>query len=299
LYGLDYGSDTEYYGQYVAPGPLALTARALFGSGSFFDLAQSITQPNDTISQTLCHMSPIPFQRVLSGLRRCDPDSTVTRTGSRSKAAGPFASDFGWANDRLYSLISGMRSNSGSVLATGMYFANQATLQVATARHRENRGLPHPANLILYAEGIPVRTPVVSTVALSVVTVLVGLQVAGIAALVWYIYTMPTWTDTLDAMAVAGVTSQLVEREGGFLRSDGFWDTTEKQLKEMNKLDGLVGVVDTTDGEPGDSTPLSTASDEASMIGDATPALGPGYILRVGAPGLISRHLNNTKKSLV
>jgi hypothetical protein len=180
-----------------------------------------------------------------------------------------------------------------------MYFANQATLQVATTRDAESIRLRYPLHLIVHAEGIPVRTPVVSTVALSVVTVLVGLQVAGIAALVWYIYTMPTWTDTLDALAVAGVTSQLIEREGGFLRSDGFWDTTEKQLKEMNKLDGLVGVVDATDGEPGDSTPLSTGSDEATMLGDATPALGPGYLLRVGAPGLISRRLQNTRKSLV
>jgi hypothetical protein len=284
---------------YAAPGPLALTAHALFGSGSFFDLAQSITQPNDTISQTLCRLSPIPFQRSFSALRRCEPDFTTTR-GARNSGS-LFDSEFGWANDRVYGLISSIRGTSRSVdspINTGMYLANQGTLEVAASLNRKNNRNYYRPDLILHAEGIPVRTPVVSIVALAVVTVLVGLQVVGIAALLWYIYTVPTWIATLDALAVAGIARQLDEREGGFLRSDGFWDTTEKQLREMNTLDGLVGVVDTMDEEPGDSTPLSTASDEVRALGDA-PVPGPRYILRVGAPGLISRRLQNAGKSSV
>jgi hypothetical protein len=74
-----------------------MTAYALFDPGSFFDLAQSITQPNDTVSQTLCQLSPISFQRLFSALRRCEPDSTVARSrrGSGLGSGGPIASEFG------------------------------------------------------------------------------------------------------------------------------------------------------------------------------------------------------------
>lgn len=214
-------------------------------------------------------------------------------------SGGPLASYHGWANDRVHALIRNIYSESryvDSPLNTGMYLANQATLEVAASRFTRAARIFEPYR-ILHAEGIPVRTPVVSTAALAVVTVLLGLQVAGIVALLWYIYTAPTWTETLDALAVAGITRQLAEREGGFLRSDGLWVTTEKEFREMRTMDALVGVVDMADGES-EGNPLARASDETIVVGGA-PTPGPSYTLRVGAPGLISRRLQNPIRSSV
>ncbi|KAK4157427.1 hypothetical protein C8A00DRAFT_11766 [Chaetomidium leptoderma] len=279
------------YSLNTAPGPLAITAHALFGQESFFDLAQSITQPNDTLSQALCRLSPIPFQRMSDDLRRCEPEDPETSRGTDSQ--GRFASYYGWANDRVYGLVKDLqRSNDSldSLLNTGMYLASKATLELAVVTYGSTRprDLGKP-NQILYAEGVELRTPVLSTVALAVVSVLWGLQVIGILALLWYIYSVPTWTGTLDALAMARVVGLLAARDGRLLRSDGLWKLTEEQLRELESMDGLVGTVEDKALSSGDSKEVAATVD---------PAV-PDSILSVGALGVISRRSRNHRESSV
>ncbi|KAK3290244.1 uncharacterized protein B0H64DRAFT_421100 [Chaetomium fimeti] len=283
----DYNTEIARGTVFRAPGPLTLAAHAMFGAGSFFELAQSITGPNDTLSQTLCQLSPIPFQRAYKSLRRCDPEDTEGG-GRYGEERGRFASRYGWANDRVEGLISTIRETNGvvgSLLDTTMYLASKATLDTAAVARGSYFGTTHQ---IWRADGIAVRTHVVSTAGLVVVTVLLGLQVFGILALVWYIYRMPTWTKTLDAMAVARITRQLADRDGGFLRSDALWMPTPEESRQMEETDALVGLVDHE---------VPEASDELTLNADASPA--PDYILSVGAPGLISRGIRKAHKSEV
>jgi hypothetical protein len=265
----------------------------MFGAGSFFELAQFIREPNDTLSQTLCQMSPIPFSRTALDLGRCDPRDESTMGYSRYAARGRFASRYGWANDKVEALISGIRASSGEVtglLNTAMYLANKATLEVAVGPGAIAQRKTWDPRQIWRADGIEIRTPVVSTAGLVVVTVLLGLQVAGILAVIWYIYSVPTWTETLDAMAVARTTRQLPERDGGFFRLGALRRPTPEEVRQMEDMDALVGVVE---HEALEHLPANTTgtrvSDEVTLAEGASP--DADHVLNIGAPGLISRNM--------
>ncbi|KAH6855474.1 hypothetical protein B0I37DRAFT_423913 [Chaetomium sp. MPI-CAGE-AT-0009] len=288
----DYGTEIPSPGGGLR-GPLALAAHAMFGAGSFFELAQSITEPNDTLSQNLCQLSPIPFQRTDKYLARCDPQDTSTNwfTVSDLPTPGRFADPDGWANGRVDALISVIYETSNKstgVIAAAMYLANKATLEVAAGPgSRGFRRWTVEPNQIWRAEGIAIRTHVMSTVGLAVVSMLLGLQVAGILALVCYIYSVPTWTATLNAMAVARITRQLADRDERFLRSDSLWKPTPEEFRQMENTDALVGLVEHTHlGRPADDAMSPRASEELTLTADDSADVG--YVLSVGAPGLIS-----------
>lgn len=295
----DYGTSRDEY--LSAYGPLMLATHAMFGAGSFFDLAQSIREPNDTLSQALCQLSPIPFSRLSLGLSRCDPQDTRSSSTISSSRRGRFASRHGWANDRVEALISNIRESNGTVsglLNTAMYLANKATLDVAAGPAGVPRREIWDPRQIWRAEGIEIRTPVVSTAGLAVVTVLLGLQVVGILALLWYIYSVPTWTDTLDAMAVTRITRQLAERDEGFLRSDALWDPTAEEICRMQDMDALVGLVEReTPEKPGGSATTTKVSGEVTLAPASSEHVD--HVLSVGAPGLISRGMKKVTKSSV
>lgn len=56
-------------------------------------------------------------------------------------------------------------------------------------------------------------------------------------ALVWYIYTIPTWTPQLNALAVAQMAQSIPE---GHLPPMG--PISDAEMRKLEKLDGLVGV---------------------------------------------------------
>ena len=71
-----------------------------------------------------------------------------------------------------------MRASNGEVtglLNTAIYFANEATLDVAVGSGVIAQGNLWDPRQIWWADGIEARTPVVSTAGLVVVTVLLGL----------------------------------------------------------------------------------------------------------------------------
>ncbi|KAK3682813.1 hypothetical protein B0T22DRAFT_444980 [Podospora appendiculata] len=167
------------------PGPLATVALALFGNGSFFEQAQHITDYGDVLSQALCRQSQIPFQRSLqdSTLEPCTLDET------RKDDIGN--TDLG-----------------AKLLSDALYYANRALLEGAALGPRLENSYQ-----IWHAQGIEVVRPLLSRAAMVVISVLIGLQALGILVLVAFIYSIPTWTEQLDAMAVAKIAHQL-EDEG-------------------------------------------------------------------------------------
>ncbi|KAK0702315.1 hypothetical protein B0H67DRAFT_595480 [Lasiosphaeris hirsuta] len=74
------------------------------------------------------------------------------------------------------------------------------------------------------------------------ITTLVALQVLGIFLLTVYIYTVPTWTETLDALAIGRLVSQFENRDA--LANMELRPLNPEDIEPLNNMDALVGVVD-------------------------------------------------------
>ncbi|KAJ7640152.1 hypothetical protein B0H17DRAFT_877587, partial [Mycena rosella] len=72
-----------------------------------------------------------------------------------------------------------------------------------------------------------------------IVSVLIAMQIVGLGLLMWYIYSVPTWTTSLDAVAVAQIAREVPEGEIPPLRP-----VSKVDLKRMREVDALVGVKD-------------------------------------------------------
>ena len=144
-----------------------------------------------------------------------------------------------------------------AVLETAMFAANEALL-ATTARQGGN---------MYSSAGYEIHKPVESVVALVVVSVLLFVQVLGVVALGVYNVSFPTWTTTLDAMAMAKIGAGL---HGAGLKPLGARDKDCLNRLAAMEIEGVIGEVE------------SDANSEAS--GNAVvPVLG------LGAPGAITR----------
>lgn len=115
--------------------------------------------------------------------------------------------------------------------------------------------------------GERIQRPTVSTSGLVVISVLMLLQLIGLAYLAWYIYQVPTWTAMLDSLAVARISSSLDKRD---IPSVG--SMSENDLTRLSDKSGLIGVIHTEDG-----------LDESAGKNEVE--------LGLGAPGLFHRRL--------
>lgn len=65
-----------------------------------------------------------------------------------------------------------------------------------------------------------------------------ALQAVGILGLVWYIYRAPTWTTTLDAMAIARITHQI--KDDGLIKGLGSRQPTKGEWECLAVVNALV-----------------------------------------------------------
>jgi hypothetical protein len=146
------------------------------------------------------------------------------------------------------------------------------------------------ARKIFTARGTLIPRPAVTLASKIVVSVLIFLQLVGLAAIAWYIYRLPTWAPALDALAAA--------RMGKSLRDEDLppiGPVTRKDVMKLTKADGLVGVVvqeEKKDGE-GDGDLERGVSDSGIAVAteDASKRSEESFRLGLGAEGLISRKL--------
>ncbi|KAF2028540.1 hypothetical protein EK21DRAFT_101717 [Setomelanomma holmii] len=147
---------------------------------------------------------------------------------------------------------------------------------------------------IYTSRGRLVQKPVVSRAAMIILSVLIGLQLVGLAYLAYYIYRVPTWTGALDAMAMAKIGASLGQQD--VLPPIGI--NVQRNLNAMQSVDVLIGVV-----EAMEDSRLQLAS---SNVSDAegsdvelhhvdrkgayvdVGAQDPVLQLGIGAPGVIS-----------
>lgn len=111
----------------------------------------------------------------------------------------------------MSSPFSTTHGSAGQPSTRGSFFANDELLSVALAAGGQ---LPNMSNRLSHYDAVETepRIPTMSTSALAVITVLVGLQVLAIGAMLAYMYSTHVWTHTLDALAVAGLGAQLAGR---------------------------------------------------------------------------------------
>lgn len=152
-----------------------------------------------------------------------------------------------------------------------------------------------------------------SLAAIVTVSILIGIQIIALCALMAYTYFSPRWTDTLDAFAMVRVGAQL-QRFGHVDHLPGIRDTDNEDLKSLKDVDGLVGVVaegrsEIPTGQNGSDQGGDNKSEQHSppsegpiykdVSGDARSrkeGLTPPFELAVGGPGLVTRELVRRKK---
>ncbi|KAM0334420.1 hypothetical protein ACHAQA_001446 [Verticillium albo-atrum] len=148
-------------------------------------------------------------------------------------------------------------------LGVSMYFANEALL---TSTDTENT---YGVRRIVNKPAISFRGVKASNAVIIAVSVLLGVQVLLLVLLVGYIYTLRTWTGTLDAFALLRLGA--VARSKVSLPSLSRVPPTD--LQELEKVDGLGGLVPGEqrpgqDVEVSDDTPMASTA----PMGKASPS---------------------------
>ncbi|KAI1060470.1 hypothetical protein LB506_007221 [Fusarium annulatum] len=244
-------SSNTYQGPPV-PGPLMTVALAMFGNSSFFQAAR--VADRDTYNQTIeniCDNSLFPLLGMMPreyNLGWCSPSVRNPKHSLKMQ-------------DLIYYYFNGLKNEEATTqaLEKAMFFANEALLTTAASLFEKRP--------IFYSPGTAVIKPKKDSAAVITVTVLICLQVMGLFALMWFILRAPTWTETLDADALAHIGSQLKE-----------WGEPRPDMRQIN---GIVGVDEMRHQAEVASVRLPSEQNTASQ---------PGPLhLTLGGEGLINR----------
>ncbi|KAF2140108.1 uncharacterized protein K452DRAFT_299507 [Aplosporella prunicola CBS 121167] len=231
-------------------GPLMTSALAMFGNQSFFHLAANHTNATSIRTKTeICKYYSLPLARLLPQWHDdfqhfCgDADSEKQPRGALAQLVNGWVFNF---NDT---------DGAEQAFEAGMFFATKALLTQTVDATRA-----WGAREIQSAPGAMVIKPNVSLAVIIVISIIIFLQICGLAYAVWYIYQVRTWTVTLNGTAMARVGAGMDKSEmppmGMLMRKD---------LDTLNDVDGLVGVVERRADSGGDPP------------------------LKLGAPGVISK----------
>ncbi|KAF5984855.1 hypothetical protein FCOIX_2433 [Fusarium coicis] len=238
-------------GPYVTSG-LRGENSTMFGNSSFFQAAR--VADRDTYNRTIdniCDNSLFPMLGLM-------PDSYSMGWCSPSVRNRKQSLEM---QDVIYYYFNGLKNEEATeqALEKAMFFANEALLTTAAS-------LPQKRP-IFYSPGTAVLKPRKDLVAVIIVTALLGLQVTALCVLMWFILCAPTWTETLDADALAQIGGQLKE-----------WGEPRPDLRQMN---GIVGVEETRHQAGTSSVRLPLGEDAALQSGSVH--------LTLGGEGLINR----------
>lgn len=222
-------------------GPLKTATMAMFGQDSWFDMLKvamaDVEDSNLTAAAAitiLCSMRPLGDAAGFSDNHACEY-SGYPSTSSYYTPAELF-SDF--VRDMLKQFHAIRRARA--TLDTATFYANNALLSELNQYYRakEYKYRTEESDERMYV-------PVLSLAAIVTVSILIGLQVVGIAILLVYVYSSRVWTKTLDALAVARIGAQLsaldvflVPRETGTL---GPVRLPARAAEQLDQIDGLVG----------------------------------------------------------
>jgi hypothetical protein len=256
------GADNE---NRTVSGPLMSSMLALFGERSLVASTQASNDSTLTASQ-ICQSGRLPFATFTGYDRYADCRGVNNTIDDGSTAPGRLMTR--WINSTFNDAPSNNRTffmhNPSNKLSASVFFANQAMLLQTVQKTQGVTARP-----LGTAPGETIQRPTGSLASLIVMSILVLLQLLGLLYLAWYIYSVPTWTDMLDALAVARITSSL---DRGSIPGVGSLDSND--IDRLSKIDGLIGVVDRFDEEP----PVDASTGQSVELG-------------LGASGLFHRRL--------
>lgn len=148
---------------------------------------------------------------------------------------------------------------ASQMLSAGLHLANQASLDVAASWRADHDGeIGGPWVIYNTPLTVAYARPKISLPALIAISVLLAVQAVGVVWLVCYIWSVPVWTETLDAFAIARLAYRI--KDDGYIAGFGLRvpalervgrkGDREVMLDRLGRVDALVGVVD--GGEDGD-----------------------------------------------
>ena len=231
------------------------SALALFGKDSFFYVASNATAPSyPSVTQQICQAGNIPFLR-LDGSGGEVYSSIFSMCFAINNAFNEQFVGPGDLDLMLYQWISTFSPNPNGwefhphlynkeALEIAMFFANQHWL-LETAKAT---GILYSARNIYSSPGSIMNRPVIPLWAKIVVSILILLQLYGLARLAHYTLSVPTWTDKFDSCAIAQLTHDV---DSGVFST--FRRPNEKDLQELKSLDGLIGVIEGKEESGADS----------------------------------------------
>lgn len=287
-------------------GPLMTSVLSLFGHGSWLSDLANLTSARDEDRDTLQTLYA-DRPALLSSLCAALPFQHFT-----GYPLGNTYGHDGCADSLLYLMTTysdhmsrwSRNATAEARLSVAMLLANQAAL----TSHTQGI-LPWQRDTgreIYTAPGIAVRKPDVSLPGLVVLSIIVGVQVLGLVCLGCWIGMWPTWTRTLDAMAVARVASSIdpsllppfrTIRQDDWeklARVDGLVGAQlREEAGEQHNVSGAVGRVDAAEEiEMRALSVASTVGKEPTSGAEAVPvsaANASNVELGLGAPGLVSK----------
>ena len=210
-------------------------AIALFGNRSFVSTGASVSDSSlSTVRSQMCQQGKIPFSNLFNTGTLSSFTSLCNRSTWSQSPAGVSAQHP--VLETLYNHVAGLFSDASTAqiaLSTAMFFAIESQL-VRTAAATAGDS----ARTISTSRGTAFSKPYVSSTGIGIISALIGLQLAVLAALTVYIYRGPTWTPNPDALAVAKISAYVDKKHDLLLKPDD--DATI--LSKLEHVDGLVDV---------------------------------------------------------
>jgi len=214
-------------------------AIALFGNRSFINTGASVSESTlSAVRNQICQQGKIPFSNmfttgVVSTFNGLCDRSTWGQSSAGVNSQHPVL-------ETMYKYTAGLFSDATTAqnaLSTAMFFALESQL-VRTAAATSGDS----ARVISTSRGTATSKPYVSNAGIGIISALIGLQLAILAALTVYIYRGPTWTSSLDALAVAKIAAYVDKKHDLLLKPDD-------DVAMLSKLEYVDGLVDVSNGD--------------------------------------------------
>ncbi|KAK2031862.1 hypothetical protein LX32DRAFT_612935 [Colletotrichum zoysiae] len=250
-------------------GPLRSTAEALFGNGSYpqavFDfLRQALPDQQlpdnqdgavrDATRKACALEAPFRAWQLPYNSDNDEFDSWFASVYQACSLEGLPKTLFRIAQGLQYDKV------AKSTLGVGMYLSNAAVLQDAASNDA--------ARTIYNLTGAGFVAPRHSLGATVAISLLIGAQAVALVLLVCYIYSLPTWTDTLDAFAMMRLGAHL----RGSVELPVLGRVSRREVAVLGETDGLLGVVPGTAGDSEGDVELAALAPSSATRGDEAPA---------------------------
>jgi hypothetical protein len=216
----------------LTPGPLTVSAMALFGNESFFGTARSGT--DEAAARSICQGQMIPFANQFPDYFEADSDPCFDTAVEPVEVVDP--------SDTVNLLLNWIRflnytDTAETALAAAVFYANQATLSLSLQASGDG------VRDIYSSQGLTTQKPIVSLASIIVLSSLLFIEIFGLIALAVYILRTPTWTASFNSYTIAQLARSLND---DVLPPPGVDD--EECNAALNKAHGIIGLVN--DKEP-------------------------------------------------